>query len=54
MKELKVISEQVEAQMRDLARQSIERLAVLYPQAREIDLLNAYLQVFTAGITEDE
>ena len=46
MSEPKTISETAETKMRDLARESIERMARQYPTAREIDLLNAYLHVF--------
>ncbi len=52
MKELKTISAAAEARMRDLARESIEHLAKTYPGAREIDLLNAYLRVFTKRLKE--
>jgi hypothetical protein len=52
-KEVKVISEVTEARMRDLARESIEHLAEVYPAAREIDLLNAYLRVFTRRVSDE-
>ena len=42
----------VESQMQNVAEGSVEALAVLYPQAREIDLLNAYLKVFTERASE--
>ncbi len=53
MKEPKTISKAVEARMRDLARESIEKMSKLFPAAREIDLLNAYLIAFT-NMAQDE
>ncbi len=38
--ELKTISDRTESKMQDLARHDIEALTDLYPEARDIDLLN--------------
>ena len=50
MKEPKIISERAEARLEELAEESITHLAMLYPRAREIDLLNAFLKNFTKRV----
>lgn len=52
MKEPKTISALTEARLQDLAEKGIEELADLFPGARDIDLLNAYLKVFTEQLKE--
>jgi len=51
MSGIKTISQDEEARMQDLAKDAVEILAGMYPHAREIDLLNVYLRVFTERIT---
>lgn len=53
MKEPKTISKVEEDMMQDMAKDSIYKMDKLFPEAREIDLLNAYLKVFTEMTKED-
>ena len=48
MSGVKMISELTEQAMQEHAESDIEILIQEYPDAREIDLLNAYLKAFTS------
>ena len=50
--EPKTISESIEQVMKEHAESDIEILADEYPDAREIDVLNAYLRAFKS-LTEE-
>ena len=53
-KELKVITIHREVKMRTMARGAINLLTSHFPEAREIDILNAFLHAFTEHSTEQE
>lgn len=54
MKEPKTIEDHEEAEMQAYAKLCIEDMAKDWPHAREIDLLNACLRVFTERLAVEE
>ena len=51
-KEPKVITEADEVSMRKRAARDVINMALYFPKAREIDLLNAFLVTFTERVEE--
>ena len=48
----KTVSAGTESRMQRWATIDVKALVKVFPQAREIDLLNAYLKVFTERVSE--